>query len=235
MLQQVTPKIAFAVSAAWTFVTSLHQEGVDRGMIATFGNDYRIDQDFTTSPSKIASTLAAVGKTVRNEGTRLYDSIQDVITTFWQAGRRDASWVLLIVTDGMDNRSKNYPAANSKTPELIGRYVGTRFNHERTNFPFLIGVGHNEKINAKALAAIGHYGQFPAVTVEEFAQLEGLFLQAAYQVTSELHNVYCPVGDGLMLHSQSEQLRLSRRPIDYAILIDHSQSMRDPATDGKLI
>lgn len=225
---QTTPKIAYAVSAAWTFIQSLHREGVDRGLIATLGDRFEIQSDFTTSTSQLATTLNAIAQGVKDEGTRLYDSIQDIITTFWSAGRRDCPWVLLIVTDGDDNRSKNYPCNKPQSPEMIGRYVGTRFNHERTNFPFLIGVGQDQQINARALATIGHYGQFPAVRIEAFPHLQRVFQQIAVRVTSDLERFYVPTPYGA-IQGVRENVRLTRQPIDYAILLDVSLSMGHPA------
>jgi len=74
-------KIEYAVGAAGLFIYHLHQENFDRGMIATFGNSFRIEQGFTYAESYLHHALGRIGRSVTNERTRLYDSIEDVIHT----------------------------------------------------------------------------------------------------------------------------------------------------------
>src|SRR4051794_21784125 len=107
MLQhQSASRNAYQVHAAWSFIRTMHREGIDQGLIATFGDTFRIETDFTTSISRLATTLNGLAQGARNEGTLLYDSIENMVNTFWRAGRRDSQWILLINTDGDDNRSQ---------------------------------------------------------------------------------------------------------------------------------
>lgn len=227
--QQTTPKIHHAVNSAWSLVRSIHREGVDRCCVATFGDTFQIRADFTTSLPELAAILTAIGRGVKDEGTRLYDSVADMINAFWKAGRRDRPWVFLILTDGMDNRSKKYPCGNPNSPEMIGRYIGTRFNHEPTNCVALFGVGSDRQLNEKALATMSHFGNFPAVRVEAFPLLEPYLKRLAYEVTGEVEDVYIPLGGGVVGQVRNQNVRVTRRPIDYAILLDVSASMADPA------
>ncbi|HOG48843.1 MAG TPA: hypothetical protein PLJ35_06885 [Anaerolineae bacterium] len=215
-------KIDYAVGAAGVFVCHLHQERLDRGMIATFGNSFRVEQSFTTTESSLHSALARTRSSIRDERTRLYDSIEDVIAEFWRTGRRDCPWPLTIITDGQDNESYKY----RNNPTAIGRFVGQRFNHEPSNFPFLIGVGEGQQIDKGALGAIGDAGGFPAATISAFPLLEVAFLQIAISVTTQLAGRSISAGN-VSWEQVTTIRRLSRTAIDYAFLIDRSGSMSE--------
>ncbi len=215
-------KIEYAVGAAGVFIYHLHQENFDRGMIATFGNSFRIEQSFTSTESYLHSALARVNNSIRDERTRLYDSIEDVINEFWRSGQRNRPWLLTIITDGQDNESYKY----RNNPASIGRYVAQRFNHEPSNFPFLIGVGEGQQIDKRALASIGDNGGFPAITIAAFPLLELVFLQIALNVSTQLVGRRIEVGN-LSWEEVAQIRRLSRTPIDYAFLIDRSGSMTE--------
>jgi uncharacterized protein (DUF58 family) len=101
----MTTKIEYAVAAAGIFIAHLHREGFDRGMVATFGSTFRVEQNFTSSEAHLHSALARLDPSrikQENEGTRLYDSIEDVISQFWSYGDRNRPWLLTIITDGKD-------------------------------------------------------------------------------------------------------------------------------------
>lgn len=223
-------KIEYAVGATGVFAMHLHQEGFDRGMIATFGNHFRVVQGFTSTESYIHRALSGlvdqVNRDVRNnqgQRTRLYDSIEDVITEFWRTGRRDRPWLLTIITDGQDNESSKY----KNNPVGIGRYIGQRFNHEPSNFIFVIGVGEGSQIDKRALAAMGDSGGFLAVTIAAFPLLELAFLQIAVNVSSALVGQRIQVGN-LSWEEVTRIRQVSRIPLDYAFLLDCSGSMSEP-------
>ena len=92
-------KIEYAVGAAGSFIYHMHREGFDRGMIATFSDGFRIEQDFTGNEVALHRSLARVANHTGNGSTRLYNSLEDVITRFWQAGYRDRPWLLTVITD----------------------------------------------------------------------------------------------------------------------------------------
>lgn len=215
-------KIEYAIGAAGVFIYHLHQENFDRGLIASFGNTFRIEQGFTSTESYLHASLARLSNSIRDERTRLYDSIEDIITEFWRNGRRDRPWLLTIITDGQDNESYKY----KNNPAAIGRYIAQKFNHEPSNFPFLIGVGEGSQIDKKALAAIGDNGGFPAVTIAAFPLLELVFLQIAINVSTQLVGRRIEVGN-MSWEEVAQIRRLSRTPIDYAFLIDRSGSMTE--------
>lgn len=226
-------KIEYATGAAGLFIYHLHQENFDRGLIATFGNTFRVEQDFTSNETYLHNVLRRLPDTVtdlvtrdRGERTRLYDSIEDMIAAFWKSAKRDRPWLLTIITDGQDNESTKYRHDDWRSPANIGRYIAQHFNHEATNFPFLIGVGDEPNINAKALGQIGNSGGFPAVTIAAFPLLELIFLRIALSVTTQLVGRRIEIGS--MSWEEVAQLRqLSRIPIDYAFLIDRSGSMSE--------
>jgi Mg-chelatase subunit ChlD len=220
-------KIEYAVGAAGLFIYHLHQENFDRGMVATFGNSFRIDQGFTSTESYLHSALGRIGRSVTDERTRLYDSIEDTIAEFWRAGDRSRPWLLTIITDGQDNESRTYSHQDWRSPERIGRTIAQRFNHEPSNFPFLIGVGEGNQIDRRALGAIGDHGGFPAITIAAFPLLEMVFLRIAINVSTELIGRRIDVGN-LSWEQVAQIRRTSRIPIDYAFLIDRSGSMSEP-------
>jgi hypothetical protein len=216
-------KIEYAVGAAGVFIRHLHRENFDRGLIATFGHDFRIEQNFTGTESQLHSALGRVARSVTNEQTRLYDSIEDIINAFWQFGQRDRPWLLTIITDGQDNQSQKY-AGN---PAGIGRVVATRYNHEPTNYIFVIGVGEGNQIDVKALRTLGDAGRFPTIAIEDFPLLEAVFLEIAIEVSEQTVGRHVDVGD--MSWDEVERIRrVSMTPLDYAFLIDRSGSMNEP-------
>lgn len=213
-------KIEYAVGAAGLFIQHLHRENFDRGMIATFGNGYRVEQNFTSYEGNLHSSLRGVSRSIKNERTRLYDSIENVIMEFWSNGRRERPWLLTVITDGQDNESSKY----SNNPAAIGRFVAARFNHEPSNFIFVIGVGEGRLIDKNALATLGNYGNFLAITIEAFPLLEMVFLEIALQVTTQIAGYQVNVGN-LSWGEIARIRQVSQVAFDYAFLIDRSGSM----------
>lgn len=229
----MTRKIEYAVGAAGLFIHHLHGEGFDRGMIATFGNNYREEQSFTSTESYLHYSLRQLPNSVisavsrkQGERTKLYDSIEDVIRSFLNNGRRDRPWLLTIITDGQDNESSRYSHYSSDSLARIGSYVLQKFNFHPTNFVFLIGVGEGSQIDKRALGTIGDSGRFLAATIAAFPLLELLFLNIAVKVSTELAGVQIDTGN--FTWQQVSQIRRTHRiPIDYAFLIDRSGSMSE--------
>jgi len=216
-------KIEYAIAAADIFIQHLHQENLDRGMIGTFGDSFRVEQGFTGREVQLRNTLSRLSRASLDGSTRLNDSIKDAVDHFWSYGDRTRPWLLTIITDGQDNGSYTY----RNDPAGIGRYTATHFNHESTNFMFLIGVGEGSQIDKKSLGTMGDYGNFPAATIAAFPLLEMVFLEIAINVSSQL--VGQRIDMGYMSWEQVAYIRsVSRTPIDYAFLLDRSASMSEP-------
>jgi len=213
-------KIEYAVGAAGLFIHHLHRDNFDRGMIATFGNRYRLDQSFTSYENNLHSSLRGLVRSVTNDRTRLYDSIEDCIMEFWRNGRRNCPWLLTVITDGQDNESSRY----LNNPAGIGRFVAARYNHEASNFIFVIGVGEGNMIDREALATLGNNGNFLAMTIAAFPLLEAVFLKIALQVTTQLTGYQVNMGN-LSWGEVSRIRQVSHVAFDYAFLIDRSGSM----------
>lgn len=214
--------IEYAIRAASVFIRHLHREGFDRGMIATFGTAFRVDQGFTSTEAQLHGALGRVASEARGGKTRLYDSIEDVIGTFWSQAKRDRPWLVTVITDGQDNASIRYRG----NPAGIGRFIAARYNHEPSNFIFVIGVGEGNQIDVKALATMGDYGEFPAIAIESFPLLELVFLEIALQVSEQV--VGARVDAGSMSWDEVARIyRISPTPLDYAFLIDRSASMNE--------
>jgi hypothetical protein len=216
-------KIEYAVGAAGLFVQHLHREGFDRGLISTFGNNFNVEQGFTGTESYLHRALGRVAGSISNERTRLYDSVEDVIMRFWSTASRERPWLLTVITDGQDNESTKY----RNNPAGIGRFVATRYNHEDSNFIFVIGVGEGNQIDKNALATMGNYGNFLAMTIAAFPLLEMLFIRIALQVSEQLEGIRVNYGN-LSWTEVSRIRQVSRIPFDYAFLIDRSGSMGEP-------
>jgi len=215
-------KIEYAVGAARLFIHHLHRDSFDRGMIASFGNGFRVEQGFTSYEPELHTSLQRVQRSVTNEGTWLYDSIEDVIKEFWRFGRKNRPWLLTVITDGYDNTSSRY----RNNPAAIGRYVATKFNHEPTNFIFVIGVGEGRQIDKNALATLGNYGNFLAITIEAFPLLEMVFLQIAVEVSTRIAGY--SVNAGNLTWGEVARIReVTQVAFDYAFLIDRSGSMTE--------
>ena len=222
--------IDYAVSAAWELIATVHIEGHDQCLIATFGDHFRIAQDLTTSKPKLVSTLVAIANSELAGGTRFYDSLEDTVVALLRQGRKDSEKVIVAVTDGVDNRSRNYPQANPRSPEMIGRYLGSRFAAQPGHHAYLIGVGLGERSGVEALATIASYSDIKIATVKTFPVLREVFSRIALEMTAELRDVHHHLGNGWVLSAPEQRVRIARRPIDYALLIDKSGSMGDPAT-----
>jgi hypothetical protein len=213
-------KIEYAVGAAGLFIRHLHREGFDRGMIATFGNSFRVEQGFTTTETYLHSALGRVSRSITDERTRLYDSIEDVISEYWRNGQRNRPWLLTVITDGQDNESRKY----RDNPGAIGRYIATRYNHESTNFVFVVGVGEGSQIDRQALGILGDTGGFLAMTVAAFPLLEMAFLQIALDVSTQILGRRIEIGN-LSWEQVARIRQVTHTALDYAFLIDRSGSM----------
>lgn len=218
----MTKKIEYAVAAAGVFIQHLHREGFDRGMIATFGDSYRVDQGFTARESDLHYALSRIMKGSKDGSTRLYDSMANVCDTFWQSGLRDRPWLLVTVTDGQDNSSRTY----RQNPAGAGQYVYDRYNRESSNFVFLLGVGSGNQIDIPALEALGRYGRFRPMAVDCFPLLEAFFLQIAARVSAGIAGVQLDFGNVSWVQLQ-RIMQVTQVPFDYCFLIDRSASMED--------
>lgn len=217
-------KIDYAIAAASVFIQHLHREGFDRGMIASFGDSYRVEQSFTGREASLHSALQRLAGQARDRSTHLYDALENVIGTFWESGDRRRPWLLIVVTDGQDNVSSSKYRNN---PAAIGQYIATRYNHENSNFIFVIGVGTGNQIDVKALATLGSTGRFPVVTIDAFPLLEAVFLEIAINVAASVTGRRISAG-GVSWDRVEQSILVSQVPFDYAFLIDRSASMTEP-------
>ncbi len=213
-------KIEYAIGAAALFVRHLHRSGFDRGMIATFGDHFNVEQRFTADERRIYQALTHLTGASKDGSTRLYDSLEDGVMQFWNEADPCRPWALIAITDGQDNSSVRY----RNNPYAIGTFIGARFNHEPSNLPFLIGVGEGGQINRKALGTIGEVGGFPALSVAAFPQLEMVFMRVAAAISTTLVGWQANIanlswGEVARLRSQAQVA------MDYAFLIDMSGSM----------
>lgn len=213
--QQSPRKIDLAVLAS-IFLCRELLSSEDRCCVASFSNSFTIHTNFTTSREQLAESLKHVITHVGG-GTRLYDAIRLATFHFRQNGRRDAVWLLLVVTDGNDDDSSQ---------EAAVRYcheVGSVFQ-DRTNFGFLLGVGQD--VNVPRLGLCAAASKLDSLPVESFALLAEIFKRLLLQVQRQVQGVLI-VGDGSAAVLQREQISVSRIPIDVMLVMDVSGSMNE--------
>jgi len=87
-------------SAALTFVRGSNPE--DETAIVTFGSTVRLDQPFTANTNELRQTLAGI---LPNGYTALYDAVFQAAEYLKEVGSQEKK-ILLIISDGEDNRSK---------------------------------------------------------------------------------------------------------------------------------
>ncbi|CAG8762311.1 1106_t:CDS:2, partial [Acaulospora morrowiae] len=156
---------------------------------------------------------------VASGGTRLYDSMVDIVETFHRSGDRTRPWVVVVVTDGDDNCS-------IRSIDRCAQEVSRLFTKESSNFLFVVGVGDN--VDSTKMEKMATTGNFIYIPVKEFYLLEFAFLTLAYQVTTSLSLSLGSLSVGNLSASWAEVQRhreLSKVAIDYALLIDVSASM----------
>ncbi|RIA96760.1 hypothetical protein C1645_814955 [Glomus cerebriforme] len=211
-------QINAAIKASNELIKNLHRDGLDRGCIATFNDSMVVRQNFTKDEASLYRSLNGIRNYV-DGGTRLYDSMVDVVRTFHRNGDRTRPWILVVVTDGDDNRSSR---SFKKCAEEISRL----FTKESSNFLFVVGVGDDvDSAKMEQMSTAGNFIYFP---VKDFYLLELVFLTIAHKITTSLSLSLGNLSVGNYSASWAEIQRhrnLSQVAIDYALLIDVSGSM----------
>jgi hypothetical protein len=162
--KKMTTQISCAIKACNELVKNIHRDGLDRGCIATFNNNITIRQvndispfmyhyllflydflntfntfflfmykNFTEHKESLYRSLSGLNN-VACGGTRLYDSISDVVQFFHRNGVNSRPQILVVVTDGVDNIS-------GRSLRECAQEISNLFTNNRTNFLFLVGVG----------------------------------------------------------------------------------------------
>ncbi|RGB34715.1 hypothetical protein C1646_668313 [Rhizophagus diaphanus] len=211
-------QISCAIKASNELVKNLHRDGLDRGCIATFNDSMVVRQSFTRDEASLYRSLNGLSNVVSG-GTRLYDSMIDVIKTFQRNGDQSRPWIFVVVTDGDDNRS-------SRSLKKCAEEISRLFTKESSNFLFVVGVGDGvDSTKMEQMASIGNFIYFP---VKEFYLLELVFLTIAHKITTSLSLSVGNLSVGNYSASWAEVQRhrnLCQVAIDYALLIDVSASM----------
>ncbi|CAG8584423.1 173_t:CDS:2 [Acaulospora morrowiae] len=211
-------RIGCAIKACNEFVKNLHRDELDRGCVASFNNTMVIRQSFTGDEMVIHRSLNRLID-IPDGGTRLYDSMVDIVRTFRRDGDRTRPWILVVVTDGDDNSSY-------MSLERAANEVSQLFTRESSNFLFVLGVG--ESVDSTRMQEMASKGNFIYIPVKYFSLLEYAFLTLAYQVSTSLSLSVSELSVGNISATWTEVQRnreLSRVAIDYALLIDVSGSM----------
>jgi hypothetical protein len=222
-------KIDYAAAAAQAYARQLCRSG-SRGALMTFGNTFEVEQAFTDDPHALDAAIAALPERLASdyrrrgigEGTRLYDSMADAGREFVRWGNPERNLILLMLTDGRDNRSAEFG------PKEIGRHLARTFTNIPGNFAFLVGVGRADQIDKRALATVGVMGGFPAVLLDSFRELGECFARIAHKVTAAIMRETVQ-GPGYAITRTTPALHVVSKAIDFALLIDRSGSMAEQA------
>ncbi|PKY14500.1 hypothetical protein RhiirB3_519664 [Rhizophagus irregularis] len=211
-------QIGCAIKASNELVKNLHRDGFDRGCIATFNDYMTVRQTFTKNKASLHRSLNGINNA--KNGTRLYDSIVDVIQIFRNRGEVSRPWILVVVTDGDDNIS-------SRSLHKCAQETSSLFTtKESNNFLFLVGVG--DGVNSEKMNEMASAGNFIYIHAKDFFLLELIFLKIANKITTSLSLSLgnLTVGDHSASWAEVQRHRnLSKVAIDYALLIDVSASM----------
>ncbi|CAJ0746173.1 5199_t:CDS:2 [Entrophospora sp. SA101] len=212
-------RISRAIKASNELITNLHRDGLDRGCIATFNDSLVIRQSFTTSETLLHRSLNSL-EDVATDGTRLYDSMIDVATdTFRRKADASRPWIMIVVTDGEDTRSR-------RTANQCSKDIYSKFTNVDNNFLFVLGVG--DGVNGEEMEKIASSGKFTYIPVKDFYLLEFAFLTIAMEITTSnvLSIKQLSVSNVSATWAEVQQRReLSDVAIDYTLLIDVSASM----------
>ena len=115
--------------------------------------------------------------------------------------------------------------AHVSAEAVLGLHLRHNFLSDPRNYAVLIGVGSGGQINEEALATIGAYGEFPAVAIDSFSMLEGLYKSIAEQVTSQFYGGGVYQAGGRTWAQIAEVRKRVAVPIDVLFLLDRSGSM----------
>jgi hypothetical protein len=155
-------QISCAIEECDELVNKLHRDELDRGCIVTFSDYMKVRQEmifclksriiycfcmiffntffltnlyknFTEYKGSLHSSLNGLYD-VADGDTRLYDSIVDIIQIFHSSGVNSRPYILVVVTDGVDNIS-------SRSSRKCAQEISNLFTNNPTNHLFLVGVG----------------------------------------------------------------------------------------------
>ncbi len=234
-------KISMATLASRTFVQRFHIPKTDRGTVHTFGNTHRVETPLDTDPARVHQGLDFAERAVKsgaNEGTRFYAAVTDAITYFINNGDPRYPWVPIVVTDGMDNRSKvaDFDLDWADKQQLVpnarfaGRYIARGLAALGAIGivcrPVVVGVGSDKQIDVNAIHTLGQTGGFPTFHIGSFDKLADLLTDEVTKIVVTKKIIGHRVG-GYDLLTTHNTAHLQRFPVEYAIIVDRSGSMNN--------
>ena len=153
-------QIDTAVQAFKTFIKMAHCVG-DRCAIGTFNDDLSFVQELEPEKANLGNCLDDVET---YGGTRLYDSLCDVVDYLHEHGDSSRSWFIFALTYNNDDRSAR--SANECRMHIIAKYA----NKTSRNYIFVISVGKD--VNSAELDSIEIKKCLYHVHVKSSARLE---------------------------------------------------------------
>jgi Mg-chelatase subunit ChlD len=205
-----------AVSACEHLLDNFIRPAIDQVAIIDCGNTARIESDFGATLAESRAALRSLISANTREQTRLWQSVMDASTAFWRAGRRNAAWVMIVVTDGGDTFKID--------PVLAGQYLRHRFTFEPSNYLAVVGVGEDKAIDRAALDTFARAAGGSSFAIRDFSLLEALFQTIALRITTGLTPVHYTLGN--LSWTEVQRVRnLSHGPVDLMLVLDRSGSM----------
>jgi len=220
-------KIGLGCGACHQFVRGVHRDGVDRGAIASFGNNFAIEQPFTWAAGEVSSGLISVERKVmsgRKEGTALYDSavqLAETVGACESAYDRKRFGLMLIVTDGVDLHSQRFAQAPERAGLAFRRIMST---YSKRWITLLFGVGHD--VDRDSLHHLARTGDMQLNMVDDMTAFAAALNELGTRIRVGVRTD-CVAQDGWALAVQRPFAEMSVTPYDYVFLIDRSGSMQD--------
>ena len=213
-------KIDSAVQALKRFIKNVHCDGKDRCIAATFSNRLIVRQMLAYSSEEASRCIDNLDT---HGGTRLYDSVCNLVDLFCQHGDRSRPWIIVAVTHRNDNRS-------NRSAMECNKYISENYKNKNGCYIFLISVGDSTKY--EELDIMSEQDSVYHINIVSFERLGRVLASIAHLMVS---SVQSPTLDSLGFEAEagrpSSVANLSA--IDYAVAISNSSSMGENVAVGQ--
>ena len=196
--------------------------------LATFNSKYQL-VSVGNGNAEASSAYKALERVQPAGGTKLYDSIVCAIQEFQGGngrpgfGDRTRPWVLVVLTDGEDNLSRNSAGA-------VSSFIRSKFL-KKGNYVYVVGMGPD--VRMASLQSMGPSGAFKTIHVRNFSDLQAeLALIALKLYVGEEYAIQYVRSHGIEAVWAEVQnvVKVRKQAIDFMFLLDLSSSMLFPAS-----
>ena len=214
-------RIAVAAQSMAQFLHSTMTR-IDRCTVVGFHTQYKPLVSLQSEDMALMGLAACCRMTNDKEsgGTHLWDSIVVSVLQHITTADRSRPWVLVILTDGGDNGSK-------QTLKDAAQIL-QRFNAPSNNFCFVIGLGSAcQETQLKSLCSQSGSMYLPARDAGALHMIMPLIaLQVVQGVSIDVGQISRAGGAQAAYARVRETVGLRQNPVDFLFLLDASGSMR---------